>query len=145
MTVAGILGVLAAIAFPAISELAATRAASTEVNKVKTVLDGARDRAHQTLHCIHLTRTAVDQLQLEELASTPSGCGTTVITTTTEQFNTNAVEITTNIDLTFNRAGGLDGVTDDYVELTISGKRRGYPNVPNTFRVYRVLGLVRRM
>lgn len=145
MTVLGILGVLAAIAFPAISDLAASRAAATEVNKVKVALDTIRDRARQSLRCFHVTRTSSSQLQVDELQSSATGCGTTVVSTTVRDFNPAAVELTSNVDLTFNRNGSLDGVTASYVDLVVSQKRHGHPNAPTTIRVFRVLGLVRRL
>lgn len=145
MAVGAILGVVSAIALPAISELAAERAASTEVNKVKTELDAVRDRARKTLRCLHVTRPNESQLQIDELESSASGCGTTVASSTVRDFNGRAVEITTDLDLTFDRTGGLTGVSDDYVEVIVAGKRRGRPDQPHTYRVYRILGLVRRL
>lgn len=143
--VVAIAGVLAALAMPAISAMAQQRAARAEVARIRASLETARDAARAQLRCMHVTRPTTTSLQVEELESSSASCGTAVVTTTVTQYNASLVDITTAIDITFDRTGGLAGVTDAYLDLTVSEKRPGAADVPQTLRVFRVLGLVRRL
>ena len=143
--VVAIAGVLAAFAVPAISAMAQQRAARAEVAKVKATLEVARDAARAQLRCRHVTRQTPTSLQVEELESSSSSCGTTVLTTTVTQYSASLIDITSAIDFTFDRTGGLAGVTDAYLDFTVAEKRPGAADVPQTLRVFRVLGLVRRL
>lgn len=143
--VVAILGIVAAIALPSITAMSETRAASTEVDKVKIALDGARDNARARLRCMHVTKISASSLQIDEMSAALTGCGTTVAFTTIKAFRASSVDIVTNIDLTFGRDGALTGgITTAFVDIIVSGKH-GLASEPHTFRVFRLLGLVRQV
>lgn len=145
LAVLAIVGVVAGLAFPKISDVARERAAMAEVAKVKAALDAARDAARAQLRCMHVTRRSPSALQVDELDSSGATCGTTVLTSKVTQFSPRSLDITTDIDITFDRSGALTGVSDPYVDLIVSEKHPGAANVARTFRVFRVLGMVRRL
>lgn len=143
--VVAIVGVLGALALPAISAMAQQRAARAEVAKVKATLESARDAARAELRCMHVTRPTSLSLNVDELASSSGSCSAIVVNSTVTQYSPTLIDITDNIDITFDRTGGLMGVTDAYLDFTVAEKRPGAADVPQKLRVFRVLGLVRRL
>jgi type II secretory pathway pseudopilin PulG len=146
MTVVTIVGILAAIALPSISTMMGRRTAATEVEKVKAAIEEARDDARAQLRCMRVTKLSASSLQIEEIsAAALTGCTSTVVATTVRLFRSDAVDITSNINVTFDRGGALTGTTAAFVDVIVSEKRPGAANEPCTLRIFRLLGLVRRV
>jgi prepilin-type N-terminal cleavage/methylation domain-containing protein len=145
IVVVAIAGVLAALAAPSVQALVQTRRSSIEVAKVQAALEGARDDARARLRCIRVRKSGDATLTLDELApiAGASTCGNTIASTETRTFDARAVRIASNIDITFTRAGSVAGNVD--VDLTIIALRPDAGPRTYDFRVYRTLGLVRRL
>ncbi len=144
-TVVAILGVLAGLALPAIAELAQQRAARTEVAKVKATIESARDAARARLRCMHVTNPTSASLQVEELQLAGSGCSATVVATEVTAFSPRLITIPAPIDIIFDRTGGVVGTTASFTDFTVAEKRPNTADIPQTLRVFSVLGLVRRL
>ena len=140
--VVSIMAILAAIAIPGISDMAAKRSAAIEVEKVRVEIEKARDDARARLRCIHVTSPTPSTLQIDELAPVASGCSNTVATTVTKQFNAKAVDITGPVDFIFTTSGSLQATTDPV--FFVSGKYNTISE-PHQFKIFRLLGLVRKL
>jgi prepilin-type N-terminal cleavage/methylation domain-containing protein len=149
--VIGIAGVLAALALPSVQALVQTRRASIEVAKLHAALEGARDDARARLRCIRVRKTSDASLALDELtpitdASGAIACGTAIAKSEAKNFDARALRIASDVDFTFTRSGSVAGAADAVdPQITVMGLR---PDAgPRTYelRVYRTLGLVRRL
>lgn len=150
LIVVAIFGVLAALALPSIQTLVQTRRSSIEVAKVQAAIEGARDDARARLRCIRVRKVADATLAFEELAPVagPGGAaatcgGSSVASTETKSFDARAVRIASDVDFTFTRSGSVEGTVDR--DVTIIGLRPDAGPRTYDFRVYRTLGLVRRL
>lgn len=140
-----IVGIVAALATPNVTSMVQARKASIEVDKVESRIKKARDDARARLRCIRVQRgPSLNQLTISEMVAAPSGCGATAASSTTETFDARAVEITTALDITFTRSGSVSGAGADPT-FTITGKRDDGSTRPQTYQVFRLLGLVRRL
>lgn len=139
-----IIGVLAALAGPSITTMIQNRTASIEVDKVQAAFEAARDDARARLRCIRVRNTTASTLTIEELTPVGTACGTVVAgTPEVKQFNARAVAMPGTIDITFTRTGSVSGTVDP--TFVVQALRPGHAPRPHSFKIFRALGLVRRL
>jgi prepilin-type N-terminal cleavage/methylation domain-containing protein len=145
MLVVALIGVVSAIGLPRVSSMLRERSASNAVQQFGRALQSARDNALDLRRCVHITRSAANVMQRDVLAiDTAGACTATVESSDSVTFNASNLSIPAGLDITFNIAGGLNGVTGDSITVTVDGLT-DMGNRPRSFKIYRLLGLVRAL
>ena len=134
------MGIVAALAVPDITAMMQRRAATIEVEEVKSAFEAIRDDARAQMRCMQVTNPTLSSLHVNELEVVANACTATVLLPRPLMvFGASAGAL----NLTFNASGALDGAGADPFLFIVKGKFNGTTQ-PYTFSIFRTLGLVRK-